>query len=49
MTTRTLTRADLVMFTGSEQFYWHSINRRVVYTEGARHVAETGGYLLRHR
>jgi hypothetical protein len=43
MTTRTLTRADLAMFTGSEQFYRHSINRTVIYTEGARHVADTGG------
>jgi hypothetical protein len=43
MTTKTLTPANLAMFTGSEQFYRHSINRKVVYTEGARHVAEVGG------
>ena len=43
MTTKTLTQADLDMFTGSEQFYRHSINRKVVYTEGAQHVAEAGG------
>ena len=43
MTTKTLTPADLAMFTGSEQFYRHSINRKVVYSEGARHVAEAGG------
>ena len=34
---------DLTMFTGSDQFYRHSINRKVVYTEGAQHVAEAGG------
>ena len=43
MTTKTLTAADLAMFTGSEQFYRHSINRKVVYSEGTRHVAEAGG------
>ena len=43
MTTKTLNAADLAMFTGSEQFYRHSINRKVVYTEGAQHVAEAGG------
>jgi hypothetical protein len=43
MTTKTLAPADLAMFTGSEQFYRHSITRNVVYSEGARHVAEAGG------
>jgi hypothetical protein len=43
MTTKTLTPADLAMFTGSERFYRHSINRKVVYTEGAQHVAAAGG------
>ena len=43
MTKKTLTQADLATFTGSEQFYGHSINRRVIYTEGAQHVAEAGG------
>ena len=43
MTTKTLTQTDLDMFTGSEQFYRHSINRKVIYTEGAHHVAEAGG------
>jgi hypothetical protein len=43
MTTKTLAPADLAMFTGSEQFYRHSINRKVVYTEGARQVADAGG------
>ncbi len=43
MTTKTLTTYDLKQFTGSESFYRHAINRRVVYTEGAQFVAETGG------
>ena len=43
MTTKTLTQADLAMFTASEQFYRHAINRKVVYTEGALYVAEAGG------
>jgi hypothetical protein len=43
MTTKTLTNADLDMFTGSETFYRHPLNRKVVFTEGAHHVAEAGG------
>jgi hypothetical protein len=31
------------MFTGSETFYRHALNRKVVFTEGAHHVAEAGG------
>jgi hypothetical protein len=46
MTTKTLSKADLARFTGSEQVYRHPINRRVVYTEGAQYVAETGAYWL---
>ena len=43
MTTKTLTKADLAQFTGSERWYRHAINRKVLYTEGAQHVAEAGG------
>jgi len=43
MTTKTLRAADLDMFTGSETFYRHALNRKVVFTEGAHHVAEAGG------
>lgn len=43
MTHKTLNEADLAMFTGSETFYRHPINRKVVFTEGAHHVAEAGG------
>lgn len=38
-----LTQVDLDQFTGSESFYRHSINRRVLYTEGAQYLAEHGG------
>src|SRR4051812_3651241 len=43
MTTKTLQASDLAQFTGSEQFYRHAINRKIVFTEGAHHVAEAGG------
>lgn len=38
----TLTRSDIAHFTGSETLYRHSLMRRVLYTEGARHVAQEG-------
>lgn len=41
--TNTLTTAALRQFTGSESFYRHPINRRVLYTEGVQYVAEQGG------
>jgi hypothetical protein len=43
MTTKTLSKSDLTQFTGSENWYRHGINRNVLYTDGARHVAEHGG------
>jgi hypothetical protein len=43
MTTKTLRADDLRNFTGSETFYRHALNRKVIFTEGAHHVAETGG------
>ena len=39
---KTLNAADLAQFTGTEQWFRHSINSKVLYTEGARHVAEHG-------
>ena len=39
---KTLSAADLAQFTGTEQWYRHSINRTVLYTEGAQYVAEHG-------
>ena len=41
--TMTQTSRDLEQFTGRDNWYRHGINRRVLYTDGARHVAETGG------
>ena len=41
--TKTLTRADLRQFTGSEHWYRHAIVKRIVYTDGAKHVADAGG------
>ena len=40
-TTKTLNSADLAQFTGSEHWYRHPLNRAIVYTDGARYVAET--------
>lgn len=41
--TKTLTQGDLRQFTGTEQWYRHGLERSVIYTEGAKHVAEAGG------
>ena len=41
--TKTLNRADLSQFTGTEQWYRHGINRKVLFTDGAKHVADAGG------
>src|SRR5208282_3152344 len=43
MTTKTLNTSNLAQFTGSENWYRHGINRNVLYTDGAQHVAEHGG------
>ena len=42
-TTETLTKADLAQFTGSETWYRHGIVRDVLFTDGAKHVADVGG------
>ncbi len=39
----TLKASDLSQFTGTEQWYQHGINRKVLFTDGAKHVAETAG------
>ena len=39
---KTLSAEDLAQFTGAEQWYRHSINSTVLYTEGAQYVAEHG-------
>jgi hypothetical protein len=41
--TKTLSNADLNQFTGSEHWYRHAINRKVLFTDGAKYVADTGG------
>ena len=41
--TKTLNTADLAQFTGSENWYRHGINRRVLFTDGAKYVADQAG------
>ena len=43
MTQKTLTKADLAQFTGTDQWYRHGLARKVLYTDGVRYVAEAGG------
>jgi len=38
-----LTESDLRQFTGTEYWYRHGTNRSVVFTDGARYVADQGG------
>lgn len=40
--TKTLNTNDLRQFTGTENWYRHNLNRNILYTDGARHVAEAG-------
>jgi hypothetical protein len=41
--TKTLTAADLRQFTGTEQWYRHGIVRDVLFTDGAKYVADQAG------
>ena len=41
--TNELKESDLAQFTGSETCYRHSLARNIVYTDGAKYVAEEGG------
>lgn len=41
--TKTLKKADLLQFTGTENWYRHAFVRSVLYTDGAKYVAEAGG------
>lgn len=43
MTTKTLSKDDLAQFTGTERWYRHGIVRDVLFTDGAKHVADTAG------
>jgi hypothetical protein len=40
---KTLNKSDLAQFTGSEQRYRHGINRKVLFTDGAKFVADQAG------
>lgn len=42
-TTKTLTKAELAQFTGSETWWRHAIVRDILFTDGAKHVADAGG------
>jgi hypothetical protein len=41
--TTKLSKTDLMQFTGTEQWYRHAINRKVLFTDGAKYVADTAG------
>lgn len=43
MTEPKLSEADLCRFTGSENWYRHGLVRDVLYTDGAKYVADQGG------
>ena len=40
--TAKLTNEDLRQFTGDLERFFHTLNRKVVYTPGVRHVAQAG-------
>jgi hypothetical protein len=41
--TATLSESQLRQFTGSENWYRHGINRAVLFTDGAKFLADQGG------
>jgi hypothetical protein len=41
--TARLTEADLRQFTGSENWFRHGLNRSVLFTDGAKYLADSGG------
>jgi hypothetical protein len=41
--TKELTSADLLQFTGSEQWHRHAIVRDVLFTDGAKYIADQAG------
>lgn len=42
-----ITQADLRQFTGTENWYRHGLNRAVLFTDGAKYLADTcGAYWL---
>ena len=38
-----LSNSVLMQFTGTENWYRHGLNRAVLFTDGAKHVADAGG------
>ena len=42
-TTKTLDAGDLRQFTGSENWYRHALVRSVLFTDGAKYLADQGG------
>jgi hypothetical protein len=43
MNDKKLSEADLRQFTGSEHWYRHGLARSILYTDGAKYVADQGG------
>ncbi len=41
--THRLTSEDLAQFTGTDQWHRHGLNRRVLFTDGAKYLADQGG------
>jgi hypothetical protein len=41
--TKTLTKDDLIQFTGSEHWYRYAMVRDILYTDGVKYVTETAG------
>lgn len=37
-----LTKANLDQFTGTEDYYRHALNRNILFTDGAKYVADEG-------
>lgn len=43
MTERKITQADLMQFTGTENWYQHGLVKKVSYTDGVKYLAEMAG------
>jgi hypothetical protein len=43
MTNTSTVFKDLKQFTGSENWYRHGLNRKVLFTDGAKYIADTAG------
>jgi hypothetical protein len=38
-----LSKSVLMQFIGTEHWYRHALNREIVFTDGAKHIADVGG------